>query len=179
MTSQEATDSTIETERLVLRPHRAEDFDDLAAMWADPAVTRFIGGRPSTAEESWARLLRYGGLWGLLGFGYWAVRDRATGRFVGDVGFADFHRGIGPGFDGAPEAGWVLAPWAHGRGLGGEAVRAALAWADARGWARSVCIIDEENAPSLCLAAARGYREIGRPTYKDHTVILLERPRPE
>ncbi|MGK9232154.1 GNAT family N-acetyltransferase [Inquilinus limosus] len=169
------TDSTIETERLVLRPHRAEDFDDLAAMWADPGVTRFIGGRPSTSEESWARLLRYGGLWSLLGLGYWAVRDRASGRFVGEVGFADFRRGLGPDFDGAPEAGWILAPWAQGRGLAGEAVRAALAWADARGWARSVCIIDPENSPSLRLAEARGYREIRRVTYKDHPVILLER----
>ncbi|MFE0753011.1 GNAT family N-acetyltransferase [Inquilinus sp. NPDC058860] len=170
--------STIETERLVLRPHRAEDFDDLAAMWADPGVTRFIGGRPSTPEESWARLLRYGGLWSLLGFGYWAVRDRATGRFVGEVGFADFRRGLGPDFDGAPEGGWILAPWAQGRGLAGEAVRAALAWADARGWARSVCIIDPDNAPSLRLAGACGYREIGRITYKDHPVVLLERPMP-
>ena len=171
------TDRTIETEHLVLRPHRAEDFDDLAAMWADPEVTRFIGGRPSTAEESWARLLRYGGLWALLGFGYWAVRERATGHFVGEVGFADFRRGLG--FDGAPEAGWILAPRAQGRGLAGEAVRAALAWADGRGWASTVCIIDPENASSLRLAEARGYREIRRLTYKDHPVILLERPRPE
>lgn len=171
------TDSIIETERLILRPHRAEDFGDLAAMWGDPAVTRFIGGRPSTAEESWARLLRYGGLWGLLGFGYWAARDRATGRFVGDVGFAEFRRGLG--FEGVPEAGWVLSPWAHGRGLAGEAVRAALAWADARGWARSVCIIDEENAPSLRLGGACGYREASRLTYKDHPVVLMERLRPE
>ena len=169
-------DNTIETERLILRPHRAEDYDDLAAMWADPGVTRFIGGRPSTSEESWARLLRYCGLWGLLGFGYWAVRERATGRFVGEVGFADFRRGLG--FDGVPEGGWILMPWAQGRGLAGEAVRAALAWGDARGWDRSVCIIDPDNAPSLRLAGACGYQETGRITYKDHPVVLLERPGP-
>ena len=57
-------------------------------------------------------------------------------------------------------------------------MRAALAWADARGWARSVCIIDPDNAPSLRLAAACGYQETGRITYKDHPVVLLERPRP-
>jgi RimJ/RimL family protein N-acetyltransferase len=170
-------DNTIETERLILRPHRAEDFDDLAALWADPEVTRFIGGRPSTAEESWARLLRYGGLWGLLGFGYWAVRERATGRFVGEVGFADFHRGLG--FDGVPETGWVLAPRAQGRGQAGEAVRAALAWADARSWLRTVCIIDPDNAPSLRLAEACGFREVRHTTYKDHPTIMFERPAPQ
>jgi RimJ/RimL family protein N-acetyltransferase len=60
----------IETQRLILRGHRLEDFDALAAMWADPHVARFIGGKPATQEESWARLLRYAGHWRLLGFGY-------------------------------------------------------------------------------------------------------------
>lgn len=170
------SDSTvIETERLVLCPPRLEDYADSAALWADAVVTRFTSGRPSTAEEAWSRLLRYGGLWSLLGFGYWTVRDRATGRFVGEVGFADFQRGLGPDFDGLPEAGWVLAPWAHGRGLGREAVRAALAWGDSRGWARTVCIINPENGPSLRLAEACSYRETSRTTYKDHEVIILDR----
>ncbi|TIW41348.1 MAG: GNAT family N-acetyltransferase, partial [Mesorhizobium sp.] len=33
----------IETRRTVLRPHHLDDFDAYVAMWADPAVTRFIG----------------------------------------------------------------------------------------------------------------------------------------
>ncbi len=61
-------------------------------MWGVRIVTRHIGGRPFTAEESWSRLLRYAGHWYLLGFGYWAVVERGTNRFVGEVGFADFHR---------------------------------------------------------------------------------------
>ena len=110
----------LETPRLRLRPHRVEDFEALANLWADPAVTRFIG-KPSTREESWARLLRYGGLWPLLGFGYWAVEDRETGAYLGDVGFADFHRALDPAPPALPEIGWVLAPAAHGRGLATEA----------------------------------------------------------
>ena len=81
------TAPTLETERLVLRAHRVEDFSDLAALWADPVVTRFISGVPQTAEESWSRLLRYAGHWLLLGFGYWAVEEKATGNFLGEVGF--------------------------------------------------------------------------------------------
>lgn len=34
----------IETARTILRAHRLDDFEDYAAMWADPAVTRFIAG---------------------------------------------------------------------------------------------------------------------------------------
>lgn len=101
----------IETQRLVLRGFRVEDFADSAALWADPDVTRFIGGRPSTEEESWTRFLRYLGHWSALGFGYWAVREKNSGRYVGEVGFADYRRDIEPSLGGAPEIGWVLAAW--------------------------------------------------------------------
>src|SRR5687768_7547401 len=43
----------LETERVILRAHQAGDFDAYAAMWADPEVTRFIGKRARTREESW------------------------------------------------------------------------------------------------------------------------------
>jgi RimJ/RimL family protein N-acetyltransferase len=167
---------TIETERLVLRRHGLEDAAASAALWADPEVTRFIGGRPSTAEEAWARLLRYAGHWALLGFGYWVVQDRATGRLIGEAGFADFRRGVGPRFDGVPEIGWALAPSAQGRGLAREAVQAALAWADARpGAGRTVCMIAPENPRSIRLAEACGYREFGTTFYKEQPTILFER----
>lgn len=34
------------TDRLVLNAHTLDDFDDLAAMWADPQVVRYIGATP-------------------------------------------------------------------------------------------------------------------------------------
>jgi RimJ/RimL family protein N-acetyltransferase len=76
----------IETHRLILREHTLEDFDALHAMWSEPAVCRHIIGRPSTREEAWSRLLRYSGHWRLLGYGYWAVEERVTGDFVGEMG---------------------------------------------------------------------------------------------
>ena len=171
---------TLMTERLVLRGHVPEDLDDCAALWADPVVTRHIGGKPFSAEESWAKVLRYIGHWSALGFGYWAVHDKVSGRFVGEVGFADFKREIVPSFAGAPEMGWVLAPWAHGRGLATEAVSAAQSWLDERsGGARTVCIIDPDNAASFRVAAKGGYVEWARTTYRGGPAVLFERvPRP-
>ena len=167
----------LSTPRLTLRAHTAADFADCAALWGDPAVVRHIGGRPLSEEEVWARVLRYAGLWALLGFGYWVVRDRATHRFVGEVGLADFRRELVPPVRDAPEVGWVLAPWAHGRGLATEAVRAALAWADAALRApRTVCLVAPDNAASLRVAAKCGYQEAGRATYKGDPTVLLERP---
>jgi RimJ/RimL family protein N-acetyltransferase len=164
---------------MILRGHTLADFDECAAMWGDALVTRHIGGRPSTEEEVWARVLRYAGLWALLGYGYWAVRERDTGRFVGDVGLADFRRDITPSLGDAPEAGWVLAPWAHGRGFATEAVRAVLAWSDAHLAApRTVCLIDPGNAASIHVAEKCGFREHARGTYKGEESIILERDRP-
>jgi RimJ/RimL family protein N-acetyltransferase len=50
------------TERLVLRRHRRDDFEPCLAMWSDPAVTRYIGGKPFAADEIWGKILRYAGL---------------------------------------------------------------------------------------------------------------------
>lgn len=167
----------IRTRRLTLRGHTLSDFDECAAMWADPLVTRHIGGRPSTAEEVWARLLRYAGLWALLGYGYWAVTETESGRYVGDVGLADFRREIVPPLN-APEVGWALAPWAHGRGFATEAVSAALSWSDAHlAQPRTVCLIDPGNVASVRVAEKVGFRPSGRAVYKEHETLVFERRR--
>ncbi len=166
----------VETERLILRGHRPSDYAACAAMWADPVVTRYIGGTPSTAQAAWVKLLTYVGHWSLLGFGYWAVEEKATGTFVGELGFADFKRAMEPPIDGTPELGWALATHFHGRGYATEAVGAAVAWGDAHfGAARTVCLIDPDNAASIRVAEKCGYRELQRTTYKDKPTLLFAR----
>jgi RimJ/RimL family protein N-acetyltransferase len=166
----------IETQRLTMRGHRLEDFVDCAAMWADPLVTRHIGGKPFSKEETWARLLRYVGHWSWLGFGYWAIEEKDTGSFVGELGFADYKRDIEPSLEGAPELGWALASGVHGKGYATEAVRAIVAWGEAHfGLVRTVCIVHTENLASIRVAEKCGYREFQRATYKGHSTILFAR----
>lgn len=166
---------TLETERLILRAHTIEDFEASAAMWGEAAVARYIGGRPSTREESWLRLLRYPGLWAFNGYGYWVIVEKASGRYAGEGGFADFKREIAPPFD-APEQGWALAPWAQGKGYAREAVAAQIAWGEAHFKRRDfVCMIAPENAPSIRLAERVGYREYARSTYKGAPTVLFRR----
>jgi RimJ/RimL family protein N-acetyltransferase len=166
----------LETERLRLRGHRVDDFADCAAMWADAAVARFIGGKPLSEEEAWTKFLRYAGHWALLGFGYWVAEEKATGKFVGEIGFADYKREIEPSLKGTPEIGWVLASVFHGKGYGTEAVRVVVEWGDRFfGKARTACIIAPENVASIRVAEKCGYRQLQLTTYKGHEVLMFVR----
>jgi RimJ/RimL family protein N-acetyltransferase len=166
----------LETERLKLRGHCLHDFSDCAAMWADPIVTRHIGGRPFSEEESWTRLLRYAGHWELLGFGYWVIEERATGKFAGDIGFADYKRDLQPSLKDMPEIGWALPPRVHSKGYASEAARAVVAWGETHfGASRTACIIHPDNLPSIRVAEKCGYRETQRTTYKGQPTIIFVR----
>ena len=122
------------------------------------------------------RLLRYAGHWSLLGFGYWVAEERATGAFVGELGFADYRRDMEPRLDDIPEAGWVFASAAHGNGYATEAVQAILAWGKNHfASPQTACLIHPDNAPSLRVAEKCGYRENVRTSYKGEPTILLIR----
>lgn len=166
----------LETERLRLRRHELADFEPMLEMWASPEVTRFIGGKPSSRPDTWGRLLRYIGHWTALDYGYWAVEEKASGRYLGDIGFADFKRETDPSFEGIPEIGWALAPWAHGQGYAVEAVRAALEWGDSHfGGARIVCMISSDNDRSIRVAEKVGFKPFAQNEYEGATTIFFER----
>lgn len=166
----------IQTSRLTLRPHRREDYDDLHAVWSDPIVTTHIGGRASTAQESWFRLMRYLGHWPLMGYGYFAVCERASGQYLGDAGFADHKRGLHPDFDGVPEAGWVLAPHAFGQGYATEAMQAVQNWLDGElGRLRCVFMIETKHTASHRVATKLGYKLFTEISIGNDPISLLER----
>lgn len=167
---------TLETERLVLRGHRPEDFDAHAQMWSDAIVTRFIGGAPVPRDQAWIRFLRHAGMWQVMGFGFWAVEEKATGKLIGEAGFHELRRDIEPRLEGTLEVGWAFRPEMHGKGIATEAVGAFLAWGDGSFPGRRItCIIEPDNTASLRVAARHGFREFTRTSYHDKPVILLER----
>ena len=171
------TAPTLHTPRAILRAHVRDDFEPLAQMWADPGVTRFLGGRPFSRTESWTRFLRNPGLWEFLGYGYWAIEDRAGGGYLGLAGLADFERGI-PMIAGVPEAGWVLAPHAEGRGLASEVVAAVLAWADDVLRApETCCIIDPGHGASKRVAEKNGFASRGLAAFGEEEIEVLWRMR--
>ena len=169
----------LETERLRLRSHQSSDFADCVSMWSDPGVVRYTIRDPSPPPRTWLRILAYRGHWALLGFGYWAIEDRVSGRFVGELGFADFKRDIQPSIDGMPELGWALVTHAHGKGYATEALRAAVAWGDTHfGLLQTVCIIHRDNHASLRVAKKLGYATLLRASTDTEPNSILVRPAP-
>lgn len=112
---------TISTSRLSLRPHRVEDFDALAALFATDR-SRFMGG-PLSRKDIWRWFAAEVGSWPLLGIGSWAIERTADQAYLGQVGLnhpADYPE---------TELGWTLFEEFEGHGYAQEAARVVLDWA--------------------------------------------------
>jgi RimJ/RimL family protein N-acetyltransferase len=146
----------IETERLILRPPRAEDLDGWAELMGDAEAARFIGGvQPRTG--AWRGLAAMAGSWALHGFGMFSVIEKASGRWIGRLG--PWRPEGWPG----DEIGWGLVRGAWGKGYATEGAAAAGDWAiDALGWGDLIHCIDPENVASARVAERLGSVRRGR-----------------
>ncbi len=172
------TPPTLHTPRLTLRPHCAADLADCLTLWSDPRVVRYIGGVPQDRQAVWFRLLRYAGMWSLLGYGMWLVEDRESGAFMGEAGLLNAERGIAA-LDGAPEAGWVFAPSTWGRGIASEAMTAVMQWsADALPGQSIRCIIESGNDASVKVATRIGFAPLEQAQPGGKPVNVFDRPAP-
>ncbi len=167
----------IETERLVLRPWRKDDFRPWHAIVSHPDVHRHFSLEPMSAEDCWRRMMASVGGWQLNGFGTWAVDRKGDQKLVGNVGFFTAWREIQPRFGDEPEMGWMFAAETHGQGIASEACKAAIAWAETNLqpsplWA----IIAPANEPSLKLATKLGFEQIGETEYHGDLTLVLRRP---
>lgn len=149
------TGPVLETERLVLRLPRIEDFERYAELFADEEACRYIGGHlPRPA--AWRKFLQMPGAWSVQGFGMFSVLDRASERWLGQLG--PWRPEGWPG----NEVGWSFHPDAWGKGYATEAAVAAIDWAFERlGWNEIIHCIDPGNVPSQKLAARLGSRNMG------------------
>jgi RimJ/RimL family protein N-acetyltransferase len=148
----------IQTARLLMRGFTDDDLDELAAISADPEVTRWVGDENGLSREAtWRRLAYFVGHWELRGFGQWALIERATGRLVGRSGLL---RPEGwPGL----EVGWLVAREHWGRGFAPEAGRASMEWArEELGAEHIISLIEDANERSARVAEKLGMTVEGR-----------------
>ncbi len=140
----------IQTERLILREPRAEDFEIYAAFMTGPRAT-FLGG-PQSRFDAFRGFASFIGHWHFKGFGQWMLTlkgDETTP--LGRVGFM-----FGEGWD-EPELGWALFDGHEGQGYMTEAAIAARDYG-ARHFDLDTPIsyIHPDNARSLALASRLG-----------------------
>ena len=153
--------SEIETERLRFRMLRESDFPTIEKHCADINVMRYLGGKTMDTAQAWRHLAYQMAHWQLLGCGYYAVEDKATGTFVGRCGYTA-HPGW-PGF----ELGWTIWPEFQGRGFASESARVLLQQAfTTLDQPHVISIIHRDNAPSRRVAEKLGE------TIEGDTVVL-------
>ena len=145
---------TLETERLIMRAPRIEDFEPWATFYGGER-SKFVGG-PMTRELAWRSLSGELGHWAMQGYGRWALEEKTTGQVMGIVGLWY------P--DGFPEreVGWDLFEGATGKGYATEAGRAARDFAyNTLGWTTLISLIAEGNAGSEGVAKRLGAKPDG------------------
>ncbi len=144
---------TIETHRLVLRELETADLDDLAAMFADEEVMRWIGGGGVLGREVAAGMIdRQRQHYAERGWGQWATVERASGRMIGVCGLI-----LWPSMGGREELelAYLLARADWGKGFATEAGTAI------REYGRAirpdlVSLIYPDNAASINVARKLG-----------------------
>ena len=146
------------TPRLVLRPLRPEDLDDVHAMQSDPELVRYLPWELRTREQSrdWLRKrMAADRLASDDDAVAWAVQRRGDARAIGSVNAwwrsVEHRQG---------EVGFVFARSARGEGLASEAAAALVDLLFSELDLRRVCgVTDARNAPSAALMRRLGMRQ--------------------
>lgn len=147
--------SVLETERLALRRLALEDAPFVVELLNQPSFIRWIGDKNVRSREDACEYLRKGPLamYEAHGFGLLAVEPRAGGAPMGMCGL--LKRDALP----LPDLGFAFLPRYWSQGYAREAAAAVLAHGRATlGLGRVLAITDPDNAPSIRLLEAIGFR---------------------
>ena len=148
---------TIETHRLILRPFRMEDAEDMFNNWAsDPEVTRFLTWPPHGSVDITRMLLgdwipRYEGG----DYFNWAMEWKETGSVIGNVSVVQLNEATE-----AADIGYCMGRAFWGRGIMPEALRAVMDYLfDTVGLNRITACHDVRNPKSGRVMAKAGMRQ--------------------
>ena len=162
----------IETDRLIIRSNQEVDLEPLAALWADPEVTYYMGG-PRNYEEVLKDLREDVQLNPQPAFDLWPVIEKETGQIIGHCGILE------KDIDGRNqyEIVYVLAKSAWGKGFATEVANSLKDYAvNQLGLKRITALVDPDNQKSEIVATKIGLRyekETVRPNGKTMRLFAL------
>ena len=139
----------LETERLILRRYREEDYEDLYEYLSDPEVVKYEPYRPMDREETRRELA-----FRIADAKMIAVELKNTGKLIGNVylGKREFE---------ALEIGYVLNRDFWGLGYASESCLALIQWTFDHGIHRIYAECDPENENSRKLLERMGFAREG------------------
>ena len=147
------------TERLILRPFRLDDAEDMFAAWAnDPEVTRYLTWPPHGSAEITAMVLKdWVSHYGEGDYFQWAIALKETDRVIGSISVVRLNEATE-----AAEIGYCLSRAEWGRGIMPEALRAVMAYLFGEVSLNRVCAAhDARNPKSGRVMEKAGMRKEG------------------
>lgn len=143
-----------ETERLALRPVQPRDLDDLAILEGDPAKMKYIS--PPLSRHHMKETLDWMiSEWNRVRYGWFAVFEKESGKFVGQAGLQCFEHNPKSGL---PELSFVLCRGSWGKGYALEAARAVLCFGfQQHNFEKIVSVLHPDNLPPQKTLLALGF----------------------
>ncbi|RRJ63775.1 N-acetyltransferase [Paenibacillus oralis] len=149
----------LESERLRLRRMERGDAEVMFRYWSDPEVTRYMNVPPfASVEEAWDMINLLNGLSESEDAMRFGIELKEEGKLIGSCGYNVWE--LSGAYRG--EIGYDLGREYWGRGYMSEALKMLLAYGyDTMGLNRIEALVEPENAGSLKLLQAFGFKEEG------------------
>ncbi|MFL6672087.1 MAG: GNAT family N-acetyltransferase [Massilia sp.] len=166
--------TVLATPRLRLEPFADAHFDGLYALNSDPAVMRFITGKPDTIEDTYAMIERVKARWIEYGFSWWSFIEHGTGEIIG-AGCVQY---LGKDPANPLELAWRLRQDKWGQGFASEAAQCMARFAFDALNSQLVCAVCmPENRASAHVMEKLGMRYQGQQQWyeRDTAVYQLTR----
>ena len=151
----------IETERTVLRMFTMDDLDDLARIFGNPQVMKYLGHtcEPIPRDETEKALASIINHWEKNGFGRWAVISKVNNKLIGCAGLRSY--------EGTAELVYLLDDSYWGKGLATEIAGKIIKYGfETREFPQIIAMTRPGNA-----ASRRVMDKLGMRFYKEDTIF--------
>lgn len=170
------TMTILTTSRLRLEPITDAHFDGLFALNSDPAVMRYLTGKPDTREDTHAMIERIASRRIQFGFSWWAFIEQQTGEMIGAGAVQYLERDP----TNPLELAWRLRADKWGQGFASEAARNIAGFAFDMLDAELLCAVcHPENRKSSRVMERLGMHYKGDEVWYDMNTAVYEIARAE